>query len=134
MKVSLNSLTKATQKQKQNLDWIQGSSLIAPFLLEMHILFQTQKKNKRCEKVYDKLNCPFMPVPNTDFGSKLVTMQKVTLPQHSTKYSQIKTLRCFVSINCCLSTIWFLLSHSSSEKILAGMNMLSFNYRTGLLL
>lgn len=38
MKVRFNSLTKNIQEEKQNLDRIQGS-LIAPFLLEMHIPF-----------------------------------------------------------------------------------------------
>lgn len=43
----------------------------------------------------------------TDFGSNPVIMaKKITLPQHSTKHWQIRALKCLISRNCCLSTLF----------------------------
>lgn len=124
--------TRQKQKRAETKPGLNSRTApITPFVLEMPIPDQIQKKNKLCE-AYDKCNCHLISVTNTDFGSKLIMMPTVTLPQHCTKYRQMKKPKCFISISCCLSTIWFFLSQSSSQKILAGINMFSFNYRTGL--
>lgn len=127
----LDKSRQEPDKSRQKLDQIQG--LPRSLLSCQKCQFQPKSKT---ETNYVRLtaNETVISVTNTDFGSKLIVMPTVTPPQRSTKYRQMKKPKRFVSINCCLATIWFSLSHRSSQKILAGINMLSFNYRTGLLL
>lgn len=71
----------------------------------------------------------------TDFGSNPVIMAK----KNHTSTTQHKTLARSEPSNVSLAEIvafqlCFLLALSSSQEMLAGINMLSFNYRTALLL